>query len=400
MVRRRTKIAVAAVVVSGGVAYALLPRLAERGVRDELARQGFPDARFEIASIGLDHLDLRNVHLVDGIDVGRLSIDRGVSLLWRDIDEVLVRNASVSLPRAARVGAAAHRGAVGKVPFRRARISDSKVDLDGRSAAVAGTVAATPRGFDVTVTVRDPSAHGWAAQGRGRVVLDPEPRLEDSHVDITLPRGTFGNASFENATVAADIAGSLSSWQLRGSGLARLARVGVGPVEVTDVALPITFDSTGVRVSGGQASAMGGRLAIDASIPELSRAGFVVEARGLRLADALQPTHRLSGTGLIDGRLEVRSGPAGWELSAGELHARAVGTIQVTDQQWRDRVAEASAPLAVHAAIADALLDFEYSNLTADLAPAQWRLVLQGRGRRNHQALDIAIGVHDLRGVP
>ena len=44
-----------------------LPRLVAVEIRRELAARGFPDARFEIASVGIDHLRLTGVHLEDGV---------------------------------------------------------------------------------------------------------------------------------------------------------------------------------------------------------------------------------------------------------------------------------------------------------------------------------------------
>src|SRR5690606_6456560 len=76
----------------------VLPALAGRGVARALADGGYPDARFEVERVGLDRLQLRGVHLADGVDLGEVELDVGLSALWGDRPaRATVRGARVAL---------------------------------------------------------------------------------------------------------------------------------------------------------------------------------------------------------------------------------------------------------------------------------------------------------------
>jgi hypothetical protein len=373
MSRRRIKLFAGTGLALASIALFVSPEVAEWQVRRELADLGFPDARVEVASLGVDHLALRDVHLADGIDIGSIELDRGLSLLWKELNEVTIRTARVTPAAAARVASTLRRS------------------------------AAKPRApvhLDVDVIVRDPSRTGWSAHGQGRLVWSSELELERGRVDLTVTRTQLGNVEIENGSIVANVEGNLTSLDLRGDATVRAARLIGGPLTATDVALPVTFESSAAHVRGGQATAMGGALSIDGRVSIDGSADVTIAANGLRLDDMLKPTRRLSGTGLIDGSVHLVRSAAGWTLTSGELHARDAGTVHVTDRAWRERVVAARAPLAVHAAIGEALLDFQYDSLTASLGDEQLQVAIRGRGTRNHQALDITVGVHDLRGDP
>src|SRR5262245_25570336 len=90
-VRRRFKIALA-LIAAATLAYALLPLFVENRVRSALVTRGFPHAELDVTSVGLDHLHMRNVHLEPGVDIGAVDLDRGISLLWKDVARVSVRD--------------------------------------------------------------------------------------------------------------------------------------------------------------------------------------------------------------------------------------------------------------------------------------------------------------------
>ena len=127
-----------------------------------------------------------------------------------------------------------------------------------------------------------------------------------------------------------------------------------------------------------------------------------LQATGIRLAELLGPTKRVTGTGVIDGEITLRTDARGLWIERGELHARTAGTLQVTDAAWRKSVVEIkSSTIPVQKAVATALMDFKYDTLTADLAGPgngpELRITTRGRGQRNKQELDIAIGVRGVR---
>jgi hypothetical protein len=359
VIRRRIKLAIG-VACAGVTAYVALPTLVEHRIRSRLVERGFPEARLEVASVGLDHLQLRNVHLAEGLDLGSLVLDRGVSLLWRDVNEVSIDHANVSAAALARV-AQGLPGGSGSLPFKRARIASSTLEVAGKPTRVAATAASKGNALDISIEIRDPSAGGWSAAAQGRVVV--------------------GNAK--------------SKSKLTATGTATIDRVHVGPLELEQLTVPFSYDADGLRVSA-TASTYGGELALDPVVLDRSL-DLVVHARGLSLAELLRPTKHMTGTGLVDGRVALRVDAMGWSLHDGELHARAPGALRVGDA----RALQMQSPFALQTRVANALTDFQYDALSLELAPpgadTELRLSTRGRGRRNHQELDIAIKVHGAR---
>lgn len=357
VIRRRIKLAIGVACV-GVTAYVALPSLVEHRIRSRLVERGFPEARFEVASIGLDHLQLRNVHLAEGLDLGSLVLDRGVSLLWRDVNEVSIDHANVSAPALARVAPGLPRGA-GALPFKRARIANSTLEVAGKPTRVAATATSKGNALDISIEIRDPSAGGWSATAQGRVVVG------DARSRVTA------------------------------TGTARIDRVQVGPLELEQLTVPFSYDAKGLRVSA-TASTYGGELVLDPVVVERSL-DLVVHASGLSLAELLRPTKHVTGTGLVDGRVALRVDATGWSLHDGELHARAPGALRIGDP----RALQVQSPFALQTRVTNALTDFQYDALSLELAPpgaeTELRLSTRGRGRRNRQELDIAIKVHGAR---
>jgi hypothetical protein len=364
--RRWIKITVAAAGVCAACGYLALPALVGRHVRSELAERGFPDASLKVASIGLHHLQLRDVHLQDGLDLGTVSFDRGVSLLWRDVDQVAITGAHVDVD-----AVTAHPPVVppskhdSGSAFKTLHVASSTIQLGSRRGQVSGTVSADKGAFDVTVAVRDPAKGGWSAKGAGRISWGKRVAVAGT-MDLSIPR-------YE-----------------------------AGPVTLTQIQIPATIDGRGIRVANARAKVAGGEVTVDAFAATGKAPEVTLHVRGLRLADLLGPSKRVAGTGLIDGDVSLRVDGNGLWVERGMLAARAPGTLKVTDRAWRERIAQETGPFSLRATLAATLLDFRYDTLTAQLvAPgktgSELRLALKGRGRTNKQELDIAIGVHGVR---
>lgn len=403
VVRRRTKVALAVACAGAIAGYVALPRVLEQRIRARLVDRGFPDATVEVASLGLGHLELRNVHLQDGIDLGSLELNRGVSLLWRGVDEVSIEHAHVSTASLARTRPTTQRTTSKGPPFRRASVKNSTLDIEGIPAEVAGVAAANGTSLEITVSVRDPSERGWSAEARGRLVWDDGVMLENGHVDVTVPHQRLGSATITKGSLEANVSGDLSRFELRGSGTARIGRIEASALDIAAVTVPFRFDHRGVRITKARASAAGGELTLDPFVVRDAPFDIVLRARGLRLGSLLQPTRRVTGTGVLDGYLAMRVDDGELSLGRGELRARSTGTIRVSDPDWRKRVGAAQSPFAVQANVVNALTDFRYHTLELALGPPgaskELALSARGRGRRNRQELDIAIGVRGVREV-
>ncbi len=374
MVPRRFKV-VAALISAVALAYLLLPRFVENRVRSALVTRGFPDAELDVTSVGIDHVHMRNVHLEPGVDIGAVDLDRGISLLWNDVERVSVRDARVDTTA----------------------IDDLVRKFRTRKASAA---PAKPVRIDVELSVREPTAHGLRIEARGSLVLDRDVRLEAGHVDVTLPRRSLGAATIEHAELSADVAGNVSTADLRARGTARGGLL-VGRLAITEVTAPFTFDREGLRVTGARAKAAGGELAVAPVLVGRGPVTVTMRARGLSLATLLAPTNKVTGAGRVDGDLTLRLDNDDVSLTSASLRGQPGGRLQVSDAQWRDQVAKMQSPLAVHAAIASAMTDFDYRELAVELGPRhanpELRLTTRGRGHRNHQELDIAINIRGVR---
>jgi hypothetical protein len=401
---RRIKIALA---IAGGcaVAYALLPVIVADRVHHALDARGFPEATFDVAAIGLDHLRLRDVHLAPGADIAEVELDRGLSLLWRDLDDITLRGARISTEALASIGSGVRASSGGAPRFGRVAVEDAVVTREGQSAAVDGSASARGDGLDLEVTIREPVPRGWTVKARGHVVLGRgtgrDIELERGHVELDLPRRDVGGVRVERASLSAVAAGNLSTMDLTAKGTAR-GNVSVGSLSVTGARVPFSYDREGLHVRGARAKVSGGELAFEPFTIGKGRSTIVARARGLQLRTLAGATGRLSATGLVDGDISLVLDDTGLNVRRASLRARDGGTLKVLDSEWRARIAKLQSPLAVHAAIAGALSDFEFSELAAELAPRtgagpDLRVTTRGRGRRNHQPLDIAIAIRGFR---
>jgi hypothetical protein len=392
------------VVVGGVGAHALLPTLVEHHIRTTLADRGFPDASLHVSNVGIGRLALRDVHLADGLDLGRVELDRGLSLLWRDAHDVSIEGARATpaaIDRAARATKSAKRSSGGGQPFSRLRISDSVVRVRGKDAHVNGTVSATANAFDVRIDVRDPSPNGWSIEASGRVVVDTYVMLENGHVDAKLFDQSLGKASVRGARLTAEVAGNLSRRELVGSGELRSDTIEVGPLDLSRVYIPFAFGHDYLQLKSASAVVYDGELALDPVTVRAGATSLSVRARGLQLKSMLASTKRVAGSGLIDGSAKLHVGSGGVSVRMAELHARRGGTLRVADPALQRAVTKQDSPFSVQTAVANALTDFQFEALSAKLTSPQQRSELtvatRGRGRRNQQELDISIAVHGAR---
>jgi hypothetical protein len=140
-------IVAAAIAVAGGsVAYRrVLPGLVGSRVERMLAAHGFPGAHVGATRLGFHHLRLEDVALGDGLAIGAIEIDAGVSLLWRTrIHQITLRDAMLSARRFDRLAPSvvpSVGGPASELPFDVVRIERGTVMLGEVRAAVSGTIA-------------------------------------------------------------------------------------------------------------------------------------------------------------------------------------------------------------------------------------------------------------------
>src|SRR5579862_2572126 len=78
--------------------YVAMPALVARQVRRALRDAGFPDARFELADVGIGRVQLHDVVLADGLALGDVELDGSVTLLagGRGPDRATIRGAHLT----------------------------------------------------------------------------------------------------------------------------------------------------------------------------------------------------------------------------------------------------------------------------------------------------------------
>ena len=154
---RRWGIAAAGLLAGAVAGHRALPRLVAGRIQAMLAARGLPDARVEVSGLGFDHLRLTGVTLGEGLDLGELEIDAGISALWRPrIHEVTIRGAELSAAALDRLAQRGHGGPAGgpagDLPFEVVRIVDGHLAIGGARVAVSGTLAAAGPAVELTAT--------------------------------------------------------------------------------------------------------------------------------------------------------------------------------------------------------------------------------------------------------
>jgi hypothetical protein len=281
----------------------VVPRVLDHSIRARLANAGFHDASFKVGDVGFDHVDVLDLKLAKGLELGDVEIESGPYALWRG------RHPDVTLhgPRIS-TDTPMGKSPSGKLPFGRVRVDGGElragrsriavrgsIDLRGRDPQLALDLRALridvgPRAIeDVVATVRGPSSDlrvcGTASLGRSAGdmagVVDPRvdtTRLADAHLDAnrladprldttrlagarldtcfrlngshiedgavraTVPREAAGGVTFDDATLAARFSGDLSTRTFNLQGELRAGSVATPKGTLDGIRLP--FDVT------------------------------------------------------------------------------------------------------------------------------------------------------------
>lgn len=346
-----------------GLAWTLLvPRAIEREARARLRDAGFAHAAFSVGRVALDRVELLDVALADGLNLGDIEIDAGPYALWRG------RRADLVL-RGPRVDAELLAGAGGTgrpLPFREVVIEDGELVAQGQRIAVRGTidlrgsvdlVAAAPevvlgsvRLTGVAATARGPltdlrlcatgqlagasvdacasldaraeapvaaltwnardDAGGWSARGSGRLVRARDSvALEAGVVDAIFTHHQPGLA-VDGGSVHLEVAGDLGTRTYTARGTLTAATLTTESVTLRDARLPLAItgrgatiesaDELAVSATSADVTALGRALRIDAPLLVARGAGTL---GALALAagdsrDALQLVTRVHGVPL------------------------------------------------------------------------------------------------------
>lgn len=334
---RRWWIAVAGLLAGAAVYHCAVPALVARRIEALLAARGFPAASVAVSGFGLDHLRLTGVSLGDGLELGAIEIDAGISMLWRPrIHQVAIRGAELSSAALDHLTPGGTAAPAGDLPVDVVRIVDAALTVDGARFAVSGTIAPAGPSVDLTATsaavalgpavargvhasIRDDAgalracaagrvgaaaveicaalprslaalralravdarwtvaADGWQLQGRGAVAWTGGVELRAGHAELVAPALHGSGATVRGAAIAADLAGSLSPLQLDVRGTAQAAQL-----ELRDGAALTT--ARGLRVP------FVGQLAlVDGALRATPRRPVVATARSASIQTSGQP---------------------------------------------------------------------------------------------------------------
>jgi hypothetical protein len=259
-----------AVVLAGGalLAHRQLPSLVASQLRDELAARGYPDARFRVVAVELDRIELADVELAPGLELGTVELDAGISLLWREPDVISIRGAHVRAELLTR----ASTGGGAELPAREVRIANSTVELGATRFAIAGRVQ---RDGDAELTAT--AAH-WTVGGE---------TLDDLRLTVDADRAC---AVATHGTTAVSACTPLATW--------------------TRLAVPVTWSlhDPAWAVTGTATLSLGDHVvvqegAFEARVPRWSRAGVAIEDASIT-GELAGPIESLAGTAHV----EVRGG--------------------------------------------------------------------------------------------
>ncbi len=284
----------------------LVPGAVEREVRSRLADAGFAHASFAVGQVALDRVELLDVQLAAGLDLGDVDIETGPYQLWRGAHADVVLHAP-RIDLAALLAVPAPRSG-GASPFRRVVIHDGElvagdervavrgsVDLRGRDpvldlsmyapsvqhgATVFDNVAVTARGRVIDLRVCATAhmartqldacmqldarvrAHAavhlaakaddgtWSANAVGTVVRHGESfALEDGKLDVTVSEREIGGGTVVRGGIAhADVTGDLATRTFTARGELKAASVVNGRIRLNGARLP--FDLAGALRDG------------------------------------------------------------------------------------------------------------------------------------------------------
>jgi hypothetical protein len=299
---RRWWIATAGLLAGAAVYHCVVPALVARRIEAMLAARGFPAASVAVSGLGLDHLRLTGVSLGDGLALGAIEIDAGISVLWQPrIHQVTIRGAELSAAALDQLTPGGTTEPAGDLPFDVVRIVDATLTVGGARLAVSGTIAPAGPAVDLTAasaavalgpavardvhaSVRDDAgalracasgrvaataveicaalprslgalralravdarwtvaADGWQLQGRSAVAWTGGVELRSGHAELTARALHGRGATVRGASIAADLAGSLSGLQLDVRGVAQAEQLelhdGAALTTVRDLRVP------------------------------------------------------------------------------------------------------------------------------------------------------------------
>lgn len=300
---RRWWIAAAGLLAGTAVVHCAVPALVAHRIEAMLAARGFPAVRVAVSGLGLDHLRLTGVSLGDGLELGAIEIDAGLSVLWQPrIHQVTIRGAALSAAALDRLASPGTARPAGELPFDVVRIVDATLTLGGARLAVSGTLAPAGPSVDLTATsdavalgpavardvhasIRDDAgalracaagrvgaaaveicaalprsldalralravdtrwtaaADGWQLRGRGALAWTDGLELRSGHAELTAQALHGRGATVRGAAIAADLTGRLSALELDVRGVAQAAQLELrdGAALTTAVGLRVPF---------------------------------------------------------------------------------------------------------------------------------------------------------------
>jgi len=144
---RARRACIAGVIVGGIVVvgyHYVVPEVVAMEIRSELSARGFPDARFHVESVGLDHVRLSGVTLRDGLELGDVELDAGISMLWGGrAEQITIRRARFSADGLLEPTAPGGGGVAVTLPFERVRLEACEVAIGDVRVSVSGTIASS-----------------------------------------------------------------------------------------------------------------------------------------------------------------------------------------------------------------------------------------------------------------
>jgi hypothetical protein len=316
------------------------------------------------------------------IELARAHVEStGGELLFAPLD-VEAEIAGIASALAAR-GTLRESAAADAIPFalQERRTADARLDALDVSLGPARLV---PRGRDGVALVPALAAVldslGGTLAWRGRVERSDGDALRWSGV-LALSDARVAIESVEIDGLQGELAiESVSPLRIAPSPLA-FARANLGP-ELGRGSVRLALADGELSLRELDATTLGGRLRADGRIP-ISRGGGEAKLRfdGVSLEGLARflEIEALSAEGALSGDLLAALGPRGWEIRDGALRADGPGAVR-----YRPEVAPAALAGDGASVLLDALTDFRFDALRAELAPApdsevEMRIALDGR---------------------
>lgn len=273
----------------------IVPLVVDHGIRTRLESAGFARASFSVSKVTLDRIELLDVSLQKGLDLGDVVIEAGPYQLWRgDRATVVLRGAAVDL----HTQLAMH-SSTKPLPFDRIVIEDSHVTADRERISVHGSVDLRGREpafdlvaeapllhlglvevVDAAASVRGPltairacatgrvqtaqvdaclaldarqhqsaelslAAHDarFSATGGGLVRFTNDGvTLENGHIDATVPALAVRGVALQALALHADVTADLGRRSFHVDGAMHAGELAASKVVLHDVSLPVSFD--------------------------------------------------------------------------------------------------------------------------------------------------------------